>query len=126
LLGLQKKREIIMDNVNKEIKRVDFLNVMYKESIPLLYIYNLYLSGHKLEMLIGSENPDDKRKLVFKNVCNYEITMLVEFEDDELFQSIISFDYWESDEKDIFNWEIKGDGCTWNFNSSLPEISGLE
>lgn len=110
--------------VKKEL--IDFIKILYPNSNLVRYIYDLSYSKNRLEIIIGSESETEKRKIIFNNVLNFVISNIDEPEDKELPQSIIGFDYWETNKNDFLNWEINGDGCTWDFNSSMPEISVIE
>jgi len=109
------------------MRLTDYIKVVYPNSNNIRSIFSLTFNGNELDIIIGEyRNATEKKKIIFNNVLNYKISGVETEEDKELPQSIIGFDYWKSDNENLLNWEINGDGCTWDFQAGFPVISNVD
>jgi hypothetical protein len=84
---------------------------------------------NRLQILIASrQEVSAVKSMLFQRAASFTHALSGGPGDSEqLPQSLIGVDYWlETDESEMYRWEINGDECTWNFSAQIPTVTDLE
>jgi hypothetical protein len=78
--------------------------------------------GNKLVIVLSDGEGSDKR-IYFGEVKNFRKTLFgAPGDTDELPQNLVGLDFYGDTPDGLYEWELNGDECTWNFIAPLPEV----
>jgi len=86
-------------------------------------------SRSSLQIVIKSrQEVPSVKSIVFDPVANFTASLFGAAGDSQqLPQSLIGFDYWlNTEDAEVYQWEIDGDECTWNFSARIPKMTNIK